>query len=59
LIPDLATLRDSAKKRWQQVIYGMLAMGWRGSARHWQRYEKASLLLAGWRRRWWFQSTRS
>jgi len=47
MVPDLATLRDSTKKRWQQVIYGGLAMGWRGSARHWQRYEKASLLLAG------------
>ena len=29
------------------MIYGMLAMGWRSSARHWQRYEKAALLLAG------------
>src|SRR5881392_2949155 len=47
LIPDLATLRDTAKHRWQQVAFGMLAMGWRGSARHWQRYEKAALLLAG------------
>ena len=47
LIPDLATLRDTSKKPWQQRIYGMLAMGWRSSARHWQRYEKASLLLAG------------
>jgi Ni/Fe-hydrogenase subunit HybB-like protein len=47
LIPDLATLRDTSKKRWQQVTFGLLAMGWRGSARHWQRYEKASLLLAG------------
>jgi len=47
LLPDLATLRDTSKKRWQQMIYGGLAMGWRGSARHWQRYEKASLLLAG------------
>jgi len=47
LLPDLATLRDTSKKRWQQVAYGLLAMGWRGSARHWQRYEKASLLLAG------------
>jgi molybdopterin-containing oxidoreductase family membrane subunit len=47
LIPDLATLRDTSKKAWQQRIYGMLAMGWRSSARHWQRYEKASLLLAG------------
>jgi molybdopterin-containing oxidoreductase family membrane subunit len=47
LIPDLATLRDTSKKRWQQVTFGLLAMGWRGSARHWQRFEKASLLLAG------------
>jgi Ni/Fe-hydrogenase subunit HybB-like protein len=47
LLPDLATLRDTSKKRWQQAAYGMLSMGWRGSARHWQRYEKASLLLAG------------
>jgi Ni/Fe-hydrogenase subunit HybB-like protein len=47
LIPDFATLRDSAKQRWKAMIYGALAMGWRSSARHWQRYEKAALLLAG------------
>jgi Ni/Fe-hydrogenase subunit HybB-like protein len=47
LIPDAASLRDQAQHRWQQVFYGTLALGWRGSARHWQRYEKASLLLAG------------
>jgi molybdopterin-containing oxidoreductase family membrane subunit len=47
LIPDLATLRDRAQKRFPRVIYGMLAMGWRGSARHWHRYETAYLLLAG------------
>ena len=47
LIPDLATLRDTTKKPWQAQVFGMLSMGWRGSARHWQRYEKASLLLAG------------
>ena len=47
MIPDLATLRDRAKKTWAKVVYGMLAMGWRGSARHWHRYENASLLLAG------------
>src|SRR5437868_9345713 len=47
LIPDFATLRDSAKHRWKAVIYGALAMGWRSSARHWQRYEKTALLLAG------------
>jgi molybdopterin-containing oxidoreductase family membrane subunit len=47
LIPDLATLRDRAKNKHVARIYGMLALGWRGSARHWQRYEKAYLLLAG------------
>ena len=47
MIPDLATLRDRARKRVSRFIYGMLAMGWRGSARHWQRYEMACLLLAG------------
>ena len=47
LIPDLATLRDRTKKRAGQIVYGVLAMGWRGSAVHWSRYETASLLLAG------------
>jgi Ni/Fe-hydrogenase subunit HybB-like protein len=47
LIPDLATLRDRSQSRVGQMIYGMLAMGWRGSARHWHRYETAYLLLAG------------
>ena len=47
LLPDLATLRDRAKKKWQQYIFGGLAMGWRGSAHHWHRYQSAYLLLAG------------
>ena len=47
LIPDLATLRDRATHRVAQIIYGMLALGWRGSARHWHRYDSAYLLLAG------------
>jgi Ni/Fe-hydrogenase subunit HybB-like protein len=47
LIPDLATMRDRAKHRITRLIYGGLALGWRGSARHWQRYENAYLLLAG------------
>lgn len=47
LVPDLATMRDKAKKKWQKKIYGVLAMGWRGSAWHWHRYETAYLLLAG------------
>jgi molybdopterin-containing oxidoreductase family membrane subunit len=47
MIPDLATLRDRSASRLGQIAYGMLAMGWRGSARHWQRYEAAYLLLGG------------
>src|SRR3989442_7007387 len=47
LIPDLATLRDRSQSRVGRVIYGILAMGWRGAARHWHRYEIAYLLLAG------------
>ncbi len=47
LIPDLATIRDRTKSRFKQIVYGMLAMGWRGSSVHWKRYETASLLLAG------------
>jgi Ni/Fe-hydrogenase subunit HybB-like protein len=47
LIPDMATLRDKAKSRPVRMAYGMLALGWRGSGRHWQRYEHIYLLLAG------------
>ncbi|HEY2798910.1 MAG TPA: NrfD/PsrC family molybdoenzyme membrane anchor subunit [Thermoanaerobaculia bacterium] len=47
LIPDLATLRDRAKRKFFQILYGMGALGWRGSAAHWHRYEVAYLLLAG------------
>jgi molybdopterin-containing oxidoreductase family membrane subunit len=47
LIPDLATIRDRAQNIWVKRIYGVVALGWRGSAMHWQRYEVASLLLAG------------
>ena len=46
LIPDLATLRDRSESRVGRFIYGMLAMGWRGSTTHWARHETASLLLA-------------
>tara|TARA_Y100000758_G_scaffold15154_1_gene10808 strand:- start:567 stop:1940 length:1374 start_codon:yes stop_codon:yes gene_type:complete len=47
LVPDFASMRDRTKNRIGQVIYGMLSLGWRGSAIHWERYEMASLLLAG------------
>jgi Ni/Fe-hydrogenase subunit HybB-like protein len=47
LIPDLATLRDRAVARRKQIVFGILALGWRGSAIHWQRHQIAYLLLAG------------
>lgn len=47
LVPDLATLRDRAKSKLAKILYGIPAMGWRGSARHWHNYEVAYLLLAG------------
>src|SRR5271169_374978 len=47
LIPDLGTLRDRSQSRLARAAYGFLAMGWRGSARHWKNYESAYLLLAG------------
>ena len=47
MIPDLAVLRDRAKNVWRKYFYGVLAMGWRNSNRHWRNYEMAYLLLAG------------
>src|SRR5690606_34555217 len=41
-----ATLRDRARSRVSQVVYGVLSLGWNGSSRHWVRYERAYLLLA-------------
>jgi Ni/Fe-hydrogenase subunit HybB-like protein len=47
LIPDLGTMRDRAQSRIVKMAYGILAMGWRNSARHWSNYEIAYLILAG------------
>jgi molybdopterin-containing oxidoreductase family membrane subunit len=47
LMPDLATLRDRAGNPVARFVYGIMALGWRGSAKHWSVYETASLLLAG------------
>ncbi len=46
LIPDFATLRDRAKNPIRKWVYGFLALGWRGSNRHWRNYERAYLILA-------------
>jgi Ni/Fe-hydrogenase subunit HybB-like protein len=47
LIPDCATLRDRATTRRAQIFYGILALGWRGSARHWSNYKTVYLVMAG------------
>ena len=46
IVPDLAAVRDRAKKRRQQVFYGLFSLGWRGSARHWQRWRQCYALVA-------------
>jgi Ni/Fe-hydrogenase subunit HybB-like protein len=46
LLPDLATLRDRARHSLIRRIYGFLAMGWRGSALHWHRYQSSYFLIA-------------
>lgn len=46
MVPDLATFRDRSKSKIKQLVYGILALGWRGSARNWHRYERAYLILA-------------
>ncbi|HOM52946.1 MAG TPA: polysulfide reductase NrfD [Phycisphaerae bacterium] len=47
LVPDLATFRDRARGRVARAVYGVFALGWRNSVRHWHRYRMAYLLLAG------------
>lgn len=47
LIPDLATLRDRARTRLRKIVFGVLAVGWRGGNRQWRHYELAYLVLAG------------
>jgi molybdopterin-containing oxidoreductase family membrane subunit len=47
LLPDLAALRDASKSKTARLVYGTLALGWRGAASHWRHYRIAYLLLAG------------
>lgn len=46
MIPDIATFRDRAKSKVKYYVYGVLALGWRGSNRQWHRYERTYLILA-------------
>ncbi|HEX4125066.1 MAG TPA: NrfD/PsrC family molybdoenzyme membrane anchor subunit [Tepidisphaeraceae bacterium] len=47
LIPDLAMMRDRVTGWWPKRIFGLFALGWRGSSRNWKRYQVAYLILAG------------
>ena len=47
LVPDFATMREKASHPSTRKVYGILGLGWRGSARHWKRYEALYILLAG------------
>jgi molybdopterin-containing oxidoreductase family membrane subunit len=47
MLPDLATLRDRARRPGARMAYGLFALGWRGDARHWARYDTSYLLMAG------------
>jgi molybdopterin-containing oxidoreductase family membrane subunit len=47
LVPDFATLRDRAVTKFQRIFYGILSLGFDGSAKTWMHYESVSLILAG------------
>ncbi len=47
LVPDLATLRNRAKSKLPKMLLTFFSLGWTGANRHWHRYEKAYLILAG------------
>ncbi len=47
MVPDLATLRDRAKRTWVARVYGVMSFGWRNSSEHWWHYKKTYLILAG------------
>jgi len=50
MVPDIATFRDrnlAKGNKIKSLVYGVLSLGWRGSARQWHRYERAYLILAG------------
>jgi molybdopterin-containing oxidoreductase family membrane subunit len=46
LLPDLATVRDLARSRFKQILYGILALGWRGSARHWRNQQTVYAIMS-------------
>jgi len=47
LIPDFATIRDKVTQVVPKKVYSLLAFGWTGNAKAWNRFEEISLVLAG------------
>lgn len=47
MVPDFATIRDTAKSKIKKAIYGFFAFGWTGSSKEWLRYEGLSFVLGG------------
>jgi len=50
LIPDFAMIRDRLSEKlspMRKKLYTLMAFGWSGRAKHWQRFEEVSLVLAG------------
>lgn len=46
LIPDFATMRDQAQRRGKQILYGILALGFRGSGTQWRHYHATYGMMA-------------
>ena len=46
MVPDIATFRDRCTSKIGKFVYGLLSLGWTGSARAWHRYEIAYTILA-------------
>ena len=47
MLPDFATIRDTAKSKIKKAVYGIMAFGWTGSSREWLRFEGLSFILGG------------
>ena len=46
LIPDFAAVRDRATRRWQRVLYGIMALGFRGTGSQWRHYRAGYGIMA-------------
>lgn len=47
MVPDFATIRDTAKSKIKKAVYGFFSFGWTGSSKEWLRFEALSFVLGG------------